>query len=157
MICSICDRHVFKSPRHVVRNVVCSYCLMSHSEALIARFSEVNFTFLLNYKDFWPKNLLTGKAFDFDIVVGKIIIEVDGIHHWCLKHPSHRKNTEAELLYSIKKDVYKMHLAVTEGFSVIRLPTSCLFDNFWKDELLVALSTLQNLDSPKIVYCETAF
>src|SRR5688572_23442148 len=80
--------------------------------------------FLLNYypnleiqfKPPWIKNPISNRMLSYDFCIEKIIIELDGDHHF-------KNNTRQHTDYNQNRyrDIYKMKKAIDHGYSIIRI------------------------------------
>jgi very-short-patch-repair endonuclease len=98
----------------------------------------------------WCKNNITNKNFPFDfcIEVLKLIIELDGPHHFVdLKH--HKKG----FIENQDRDVFKMKAAIEKGYRVIRLLQEDVLKGGekWLDEHLKLHLTLEG--DPVVYIC----
>ncbi len=97
------------------------------------------------FKQDWCKNIKTDTHFRFDFCIEelKIIIELDGIHHFEIV--KHWKNNPEEQL---ERDKFKMKCANDNGYSIIRiLQEDIWFDRSnWKQDITnnILLITSQN-------------
>jgi hypothetical protein len=125
-----------------VRGIGCSKCRLKTQE-MVLKFLESKFSNVAHEKDFeWCPSLSDSSRarIKFDIVIEKIIIEVDGPQHFMqvMNWKSPEKQRES--------DVRKMRLAIDNGFIVIRiLQVDVYYNKYdWKTELLDAISAGQN-------------
>jgi len=86
--------------------------------------------------------------FAFMLTDLNIIIELDGMQHFTIC----RFNQDLDA--SILRDVYKMHQALKNGFTIIRISQEDIWDNKVNlDECL--LPNIKKYNDPKIIYIST--
>lgn len=118
----------------------CSRCVNKTEKKLFDQLSE-KYTHLKNqYKVEWCKNDVRCLPFDFVIEDNKIIIELDGLHHF--KQVSNWNSPE----HNRKRDLYKMKCANDNGFSIIRILQDDVYYNKydWLNELLLNIEKITN-------------
>lgn len=128
----------------------CALC-KNKTEAKLNDWFKTNFEFevKLQKKFDWCKNLDTNRYFPFDFYISslKVIIELDGRQHF--KQVSNWNTPE----HTMKRDVYKMKLALEHGITVIRLLQEDVFEdkNNWEELLKEHLREYEN---PEVIYLE---
>lgn len=128
----------------------CPFCRCS-TEKFLADYIQTIFPDIIRqYKVEWCKNPTTKKFFPFDICIEslKIIIELDGPQHF--RQISNWTSPEQ----CLSRDVYKMKMAIDNGFTIIRLLQEDVSNDLflWKNKLS---SLLFKRAIPEICYiCE---
>jgi very-short-patch-repair endonuclease len=121
--CDKCEEDFSKQISDVTRGVWCPYCYHKTEQKLydnlVIKYPELE----RQFKASWCKNI-THLPFDFVLQDEKIIIELDGPHHF--KKVSNWEETKE----TRRKDLHKMKCANENGYSIIRL----LQIDVWKDK-----------------------
>ena len=80
--------------------------------------------------------------FDFHIGIHKVLIELDGVHHFM--DSKHFKSTAVK---SVQRDVYKMKLALDHGFRFIRISQEDVWKSpeVWKERLKAAIESTERV------------
>lgn len=116
----------------------CPYCKNKTErklhDALIQQYSDLK----TQYSVDWCTNIRY-LPFDFVLETDKIIIELDGDQHF--KDVSYYRSN---FLEQHERDVFKMQCATTNGFSIIRLLQTDVFDDTY-DWLTVLISNIERL------------
>lgn len=98
-------------------------------------------------KFLWCTNIDTGRCLPYDFAIEDLhlIIELDGVQHW--QQVSNWTNVEEVH----KRDVHKMKSALSNGYSVIRIPQIYVFrnSNNWKTMLK---DNIKHFDQPCVTY-----
>jgi hypothetical protein len=124
------------------RRIGCLFC-RHKTQAMVLKFLKQNFPNVENEVYFeWCPTLSdwSGAKPRFDMVIEKIIIEIDGPQHF--KQVMNWQSPEDQR----KSDLRKMILAIDNGFTIIRILQEDVYhDKYdWKTELLGTISTGQN-------------
>jgi len=146
----ICPEHgsFEQTPNNHLRGNGCPKCLHKAQtmvwEFLKTKFPEVAYEFRVK----WCKNPDTKRYLPFDICIKhkKIIVEVDGYHHF---EDVERHNSKVEDRKNV--DSYKEDCAAEHGYSLIRVVQEEIFNNTydWKSELLKTIDIIE----PREIYC----
>ena len=105
----------------------CPKCI-NITEGMLSEWLQINYsTTIIHYqpKYDWCKSTTTDRylPFDFELEEYKIIIELDGKQHF--EQVSNWQSPEE----TVKKDIYKMEQAFSQGYTVIRLLQEDVFNN----------------------------
>jgi very-short-patch-repair endonuclease len=123
-------------------NQRCSKC-KHKTEKIVYEFLEKNYTNIIQQAKFeWCKNKLY-LPFDFLLDNEKILLEIDGRQHFI--QVSNWTSPE----YSQKRDIFKMKLALKNGYSIIRISQVDIFNNTIEWESLLK----QHIKKYKIPIC----
>ena len=130
----------------VNRGYWCPLC-KHKTERKLMEYLETKFDINFQFKAKWCKNNETNISLPFDFVIEslKIIIELDGEQHF-----SQVSNwTEPEKTQ--KRDKFKMECAVTNGYTIIRLLQTDVWNDTidWKERLDLYL---HKYITPKIIF-----
>jgi hypothetical protein len=133
--CNLCKNEFERTPSSISGkqyNVVCSICRYKTELKIYEILKQIFPLIIKEYKQEWCKNENNYLPFDFCILENKIIIELDGPHHFkeikCWKSLEH----------VINRDKFKEKCANENGYSIIRILQPDVFDDKydWKTELL---------------------
>ena len=133
----ICNKHgEFKqTPDSHLRGNGCPFCVNKTEGIVREKLQQLYPTLLTQYKQDWCKKI-KHLPFDFCIPELNIIIELDGPQHF-IQVSNWRSHEE-----QFQMDIYKEKCANNNGFLVIRLIQSDVFDNTydWLSELTEAIA-----------------
>lgn len=147
----ICEKeHIFIStPATVDSGVWCPFCFNKTEDDLLKRFMANGFVDVEPQIVFdWSVNKETGRQLRYDFLIErlKLIIELDGDQHF--------RDVDvwnSEVINVRKRDILKMDLAISNGYSVLRLSQMEVSKNVtnWWDEML---KNLYKRDVPTKIY-----
>ena len=150
----ICQKHgIFQQkPNGHLNGRGCPKCLLKTQtivwEYLKTKFPEVAYEFRVK----WCKNPNTKCYLPFDICIKnkKIIVEVDGYHHF---EDVERHNSKVEDRKNI--DSFKEDCVIEHGYSLIRVVQEEIFNNTydWKSELLKTINMIESRE----IYCLSCY
>jgi hypothetical protein len=114
--CGTCTREWRARPTDVTAGGGCPACVASAAERAVARFlaDDLRVAFGRERRFAWCRDRRE-LPFDFCIDDRACLIEVDGLQHFVQWDPRH------DLEYTRRHDALKMHLALANGFSVVRV------------------------------------
>jgi len=148
--CDVCGNGFDSILDNVTRGYWCRFC-KNKTEALVASFLSTidGLIFISQGKFEWCRNSLTNNYFPFDFCLRNynIILEIDGQQHFDdIKH----WDSSSDKVSS--RDVYKMKVALDNGYSMVRMVQEEIWDNkiVWKDHILNILN--MKLMEPEIIY-----
>lgn len=148
--CGECDSDFDSGLNSVCRGTWCKFCKNKTEKKLLdflmGQFNHV----IYQFKTEWCKNVETNKSFPFDFCIPshKVIIELDGAHHF--KNIDHWRSSADERQ---DRDKYKMEVAGKHNYSVIRIfQVDVWKDTYnWQEDLVQAVNLCKN--SSKIMFC----
>lgn len=149
----VCEKgHKFESiPWNVTIGKWCPMCPRKSEESLYRLLSSLPYCDVqIEYMRNWCRNPKTGKFYRFDFCMegDKIIVELDGNQHF--KHiPFFKNNIEERML----DDVYKQRCAVSQGFSVFRIPQGEYIDKNYRSFVIEWIKTECYTREPGVYYC----
>lgn len=129
--CNICKNSFEKTISSItLQHSWCPICKNKTERKLLGKFNDKYYDVEREYKFSWCKNIKE-LPFDFVLLHEKIIIELDGPHHF------RQVSNWGKFEDNQKRDLYKMKCANENGFSVIRiLQQDVLYDKYdWFTEL----------------------
>ena len=142
--CNICENPYLTRVNRITKGHGCPNCI-NKTELKVFKFLKKYYPEIENEKYFeWCKNK---RYLPFDFIINKIIIELDGDHHF--KQVGKWKSPE----YTVYWDNYKMKKAQEHGYSVIRLYQQSVWKDLydWKKFLLKAINFLKDIEFPTII------
>jgi very-short-patch-repair endonuclease len=147
--CDVNSQHIFdvSLDNMTLKNRWCPNCVNKTEEQLYTYLCD-NFGDITRQGTFdWCKNPFTNKYLPFDFVLNayNIIIEVDGRQHFM------KVLNWTDLEITRNRDIYKMKLALENGYTIIRIPQEDIQHNLknWKNKLKNAVKLH---DITKIIY-----
>jgi very-short-patch-repair endonuclease len=147
--CNKCDG-TFQQlyPNHIKQNKGCPLCEGRTTAKILFDYLTSNYpTTIREFKQEWCRNIQC-LPFDFYIPELKIIVELDGNHHF-IQVMNWKSPEETQ-----KTDIYKMKCANEHNLSVIRIvQTDVLHNKYnWKEELLNNIEKIKTSISFKNIY-----
>ncbi len=150
--CLDCKRDYEQRPADIYfHNNGCSNCLLK-TEKLVLLYVDDNTEHIIkrNIKFDWCFNPNTCKYLPFDLVIEdlKLIIEIDGDQHFrfvqCFDNDVERNQN---------RDLYKMKLALENGYSIIRIVQKGVYYNLfdWKPLLINAI---KKYEKPQVIFID---
>lgn len=142
-----CDKgHLSTTSFHNFQNGKrCPKC-KNKTEQIVNEFLEENYTNVIHQAKFnWCKNK-TYLPFDFLLDDQKILLEVDGAQHFIHFRENWKSPEEIQ-----KRDILKMKLALSQGYSIIRISQEDIYNNtiYWKEMLK---KNIKKYKKPKCIY-----
>lgn len=146
--CEVCKLNFLMDPHHIFSlNNWCPYCKKKTEKKLLKWLIKHKYQYTFQAKYEWCKNPKTSRhlPFDFAIEKYKIIIELDGMQHFEKVY----KMQDPEITQSV--DIYKMHCAFKNGYTIIRLlqPDVFLDKNNWEANLI---NSIHKYSKPSCIY-----
>ena len=147
--CGECGHDLSTSPSRINNNEWCGVC-KNKTEKKLLDFLAAQFDDLVyQFRPEWCKNIQTDKylPFDFCVPSRKIIIELDGRHHF-----EDVKQWHSLVEKTQDRDKYKMAIARTHNYSIIRVCQMDVWEDAydWQTDLLRAIKLCGN---SKIMFC----
>jgi very-short-patch-repair endonuclease len=145
--CDKCDTEFESRISHIADGSWCPNCRYKTEDNVYKILVQIHPTIKTQFKVEWCKELKY-LPFDFVLEDRKIIIELDGEHHFIQvakwKTPEHNR----------KRDLYKMKCANENGFSIIRLLQDDVYKNRydWLGELNVNIEQIRRENRVQNIY-----
>jgi very-short-patch-repair endonuclease len=145
--CDKCGNDFESKLCHITDGSWCPKCRYKTEDKLFKILIEKYHTLKSQYKVDWCKDI-KHLPFDFVIEERKIIVEIDGEHHW--KQVAKWKTPEHNRI----RDLYKMKCANENGFSIIRIIQEDIFKNKydWLNELIENIEIITNDKTVQNIY-----
>lgn len=143
--CKACNHTFEKTINSVASGGWCG-CKTHKTETKLFDWLSKNFNSVNKEKRFdWCKNI-THLPFDFCIEELKLLIELDGKHHF-IKIIHWKTNVED----AQNKDIFKMQKAIEHGYTIIRIYQPDVFEdkNNWETKLRQAI---KKYNKPQVIY-----
>jgi very-short-patch-repair endonuclease len=148
--CDVCNKSFKAAISNVTsRNSWCPYHINKTEKILLDWLESTykKYTIVYQPKFDWCKSKNTEKYYPFDFLIKELglIIENDGLGHF--KQVANWTPPDVAL----KRDIYKMKLAVSKGYSVIRILQEDIFynKNNWETRLK---KSIKKYEEPAIIY-----
>jgi very-short-patch-repair endonuclease len=129
----------------------CPICVNKTEKLINSFLLSIYSSTIFQYKTDWCRSIKTNRYFPFDFFIPelKLIIELDGHHHF--EYVSCFKNNVND---NQDRDVYKSLLALQNGISMIRIVQDDVWKNKidWKKLLTSEIETLKLSSEPTISY-----
>ena len=145
--CDKCGNDFESKLCHITDGSWCPNCRYKTEDKLFKILIEKYHTLKSQYKVDWCKDI-KHLPFDFVIEERKIIVEIDGEHHW--KQVAKWKTPEHNRI----RDLYKMKCANENGFSIIRIIQEDIFKNKydWLNDLCENIEIITNENRVQNIY-----
>jgi very-short-patch-repair endonuclease len=148
--CNVCHSEFESKMYNVLTGYWCPYC-KNKTEAKILEFLKGNYS---NYKTQlrfnWCRYSLTNNImpFDFGIIDNKILIELDGEHHF-----NQVSNWSSPDIVQ-NKDIEKIINSIKNGYLLIHIYQKEVWNNVydWKDILRKCITYLQENTEPQVLF-----
>lgn len=142
--CDKCKSIFLISPTSINKGCWCNIC-KNKTEQIINKFLKENYTQIIHQAKFeWCKNK-NFLPFDFLLDKQKILIEVDGPQHFI--QVSNWASPEDTLI----RDIFKMKLAISKGYSIIRISQKDIYNNTI-DWVTLLKNNIKKYKTPKCIY-----
>lgn len=145
--CNECNREFSAKLNNVKKSHWCSLCKNKTETKLYKKLIELGYDCVSNKRFDWCRGEHTKLSLPFDFIIEdlKIIIELDGKHHFKQVH-NWQSPEETK-----KRDIYKMKKANENGYSVIRLMQHPVWEDAydWESELV---ANIKKYDTPRCLF-----
>ena len=125
-------------------------CLLckNHTENIIHTFLKSQYKNIKYQAKFkWLVNPETNHKLSFDFIIGNVVIELDGPHHFGKVH-----YWDSDFEKQFQRDILKMKIATERGFKFIRIYQPDIYLNKfdWKTQIIHSINLLQNTNTLSI-------